>query len=90
MNKQQQKREVSSLNAKQLITIRTEQLLNITVTKTGLDLIKHLSSLFNDVYNQRLPKSIDHNIPMLSLVNSTGQNIFISDLNGLEVILELI
>jgi len=77
---------VSGLNAKQLITIRAKQLLNITITKTGFDLIKSLSSLFNDIYNQRLPKFIDDNKPMLSLLNSTGQDIFINNLNGLEVI----
>jgi hypothetical protein len=49
--------------------------------------MKLLSSLFNDVYNQRLPKYFDNDEPMLSLLNSTGQSIFIDNLNGLEVIL---
>lgn len=85
-NEQQQK-EVSGLKAKQLISIRTQQFLNITVTKTGFDLIKHFSSLFNDAYEEHVPKGIDDNQPMLSLLNSTGKNIFINNLNGLEVIL---
>ncbi|CAF4608864.1 unnamed protein product [Rotaria sp. Silwood1] len=83
-NIKQQQNKVSGLNAKQLISIRAHQLLNITITKTGLELIEHLSSLFNDIYNQRLPKNIDDNEPMLSLVNLTGQNLFIDNLNGLQ------
>ena len=82
----EQEKIVSSLNPKQLISIQTEQLLNITITKTGIKLIKDLSSLFTNVYNQCLPESIDENKPMLELVNLTGQNILISNLNGLEII----
>ncbi len=52
-----------------------------------MELIKYLSTVFNDVYKQRLPKSIDQHQPILSLLNSTGQSIFINHLNGLEVIL---
>ncbi len=52
-----------------------------------MELIKYLSTVFNDVYKQRLPKNIDQHQPMLSLLNSTGQSIFIDHLNGLEVIL---
>ncbi|CAF5219193.1 unnamed protein product [Rotaria magnacalcarata] len=44
----------------------------------------NLSSLFNDIYNQRLPINIDNNESMLSLMNLTGQPICIENLNGLE------
>ncbi|CAF1256037.1 unnamed protein product [Rotaria sordida] len=81
---QQQQKKISGLNAKQLISIGTQQLLNITITKTGLELIQNLSSLFNDIYNQRLPKNFNENESLLSLVNLTGQDIFIDNLNGLE------
>ncbi|CAF1073014.1 unnamed protein product [Rotaria sordida] len=81
---QQQQKKISGLNAKQLISIGTQQLLNITITKTGLELIQNLSSLFNDIYNQRLPKNFNENESLLSLVNFTGQDIFIDNLNGLE------
>jgi hypothetical protein len=64
--------------------IRADQLLNITITKTGLDLVQRLSVLFNDVYNKRLPFT-DDNRPMLSLFNGTGRELFIDDLDGLEV-----
>lgn len=57
------------------------------MTKTGLELITHISSLFNDIYNERLPKDIDNNESMLSLLNLTGQDIFIDNLHGIEVIL---
>lgn len=83
-----QKKKVRGLNPKQLITIRTQQLLNLTITKTGVKLITDLSSVLTDIYNQRLPKDIDYNRPMLSLLNATGKSIFIDKLNGLEVILD--
>ncbi|CAF5229257.1 unnamed protein product, partial [Rotaria magnacalcarata] len=44
----------------------------------------NLSSLFNDIYNQRLPINIENNESMLSLMNLTGQPICIENLNGLE------
>ena len=84
MNKLQ--KAISNLEPTQLISLRTEQYLNITITNTGFELINHLSSLFSDLYNQRLPKCLDQNKPMLSLVNSTGKDIFINNLQGLEVI----
>ncbi|CAF5173433.1 unnamed protein product, partial [Rotaria magnacalcarata] len=56
--KGKQEKIVLGLDAKQLIFIRTQQLLNITITKTGLELMTNLSSLFNDIYNQRLPINI--------------------------------
>lgn len=77
--------ENPSANSKQIIFIRADQLLNITITKTGLDLLQRLSALFNDVYNKRLPFADDDNQPLLSVVNRIGCEITISDLDGLEV-----
>ncbi|CAF3667366.1 unnamed protein product [Rotaria sp. Silwood1] len=54
------------------------------MTKSGLELLQHLSALFNDVYNKRLPPSDDDDQPMLSLSNQTGQKIIISNLDGLQ------
>jgi hypothetical protein len=65
--------------------IRADQLLNITITKTGLDLVQRLSALFNDVYNKRLPFTDDDNQPMLALFNGTGRELIIDNLDGLEV-----
>ncbi len=76
---------IVGLDAKQLISLQTDQYLNITITKTGFNLIKHLSSLFTDLYKQRLPEYLNHNKPMLSLVNLMGKNIMINNLHGLEV-----
>lgn len=59
--------------------------MNVTITKTGLELIKHLSTLFTDIYNQRLPENIDDNESMLSLTNLTGQTVFLENLQGLQV-----
>jgi methyltransferase-like protein len=77
---------MAGLDAKQLISLQTDQYLNITITKTGFDLIKHLASLFSDLYKQRLPKYLNNNQPMLSLANLLGKNITINNLHGLEVI----
>lgn len=68
-----------------MILVRAYQLLNITITKTGLDLLQRLSLLFNDVYNKRLPPTEDDDEPMLSLFNATGQEILIENFDGLEV-----
>ena len=84
-NEQERKEGVPSSNSKQIIFIRADQLLNITITKTGLDLVQRLSALFNDVYNKRLPPTDDDDQPMLSLFNGTGQELFIDNLDGLEV-----
>ncbi|CAF3783799.1 unnamed protein product [Rotaria socialis] len=69
-----------------MILVRADQLLNIMITKTGLDLAQHLSAMFNDVYNKRLPPSDDDDDeqPMLSLFNETVQEIFIDHLDGIQ------
>jgi hypothetical protein len=79
---------MNAANIKQVITVRADQLLNITITKSGLDLVQRLSALFNDVYNKRLPPTDDDDLPLLSLLNATGEEISIEHLNGLEVYLK--
>lgn len=81
----ERKEGISSSNSKQIIYIRADQLLNITLTKTGLDLVQRLSALFNDVYNKRLPMIDDDEQPILSLVNLTGREISIGNFDGVEV-----
>lgn len=73
------------MNVKQLIRIDTDQYLNITITKTGLDLVQRLSALFNDVYNKRLPPTDDDDQPMLSILNGTGRELTIQGLGGVQV-----
>ncbi len=89
INENERKEGVASSNSKQLILVRADQLLNVTITKTGLDLIQRLSALFNDVYNKRLPPSEDDDLPLLSLFNGTGRELHIDNLVGLEVRLKL-
>ncbi len=84
-NAQERKEGLSSSNSKQIIFIRADQLLNLTITKTGLDLVQRLSALFNNVYNKRLPSIDDDDQPMLSLLNGTGRELFIVNLEGLQV-----
>ncbi|CAF3775950.1 unnamed protein product, partial [Rotaria magnacalcarata] len=87
MNEQEQKEHISSSNSKQIISIRADQLLNITITKTGLDLVKHISDLFTDACNERIPLNIDdYDEPMLSLCNATGKEVMIDNLDGIEFI----
>ncbi|CAF3939022.1 unnamed protein product [Rotaria sp. Silwood2] len=81
---QERKEDVSSSKSKQIILVRADQLLNITITKTGLGLVQRLSALFNDVYNKRLPPSDDDDQPLLSLCNETGRELFIDNLDGLQ------
>ena len=75
----------NAATSKQILYIRADQLLNITITKTGLDLVQRLSTMFNDVYNKRLPAGADDDLPMLSLFNSTGRELSINQLQGLQV-----
>ncbi|CAF3586652.1 unnamed protein product [Adineta steineri] len=82
IDEQQRKEGVPSSHSKQIILIRADQLLNLTITKTGLDLVQRLSALFNDVYNKRLPP-IDDDQPLLSVFNGTGQELSIVNLVGL-------
>lgn len=84
-NPRQEKENTAATIPKQIMFIRADQLLNITITKTGLDLAQRLSALFDDVYNKRLSLTDDDNRPMLSLFNGTGQELLINNLDGLEV-----
>lgn len=72
--------------SKQMICVRADQLLNITVTKTGLELLQRLSTLFNDVYNKRLPPGEeDDDQPMISIINRTGKDITVDQLQRIQV-----
>ena len=84
-NIQERNEGVPSTQTKQIIVIRADQLLNLTITKTGLDLVQRLSTLFNDVYNKRLPSTDDDHQPMLALFNATGKQLQIHHLEGVEV-----
>ncbi|CAF2933999.1 unnamed protein product [Rotaria sp. Silwood2] len=85
IKEQERKEGILSSYSKHIISIRADQLLNITITKAGLNLVQHLSDLFNDVYNKRLPFTDDDDQPMLSLFNRTGQEITINHLDGVEI-----
>ncbi|CAF0751812.1 unnamed protein product [Rotaria sordida] len=86
IDEQERKEGIPSSDSKQIITIRADRLLNITITKAGINLIQRLSGLFNDVYNKRLPFTDDEiDQPMLSVLNGTGQEITIAHLDGVEI-----
>ncbi|CAF0900458.1 unnamed protein product [Adineta steineri] len=73
-----------SLDMKKVICIRGEHLLNLTLTKTTLDLCQRLSTMFNEIYKQGLPSDIDEEQSMLSIHNQTGFDIIISNIHGIE------
>lgn len=68
-----------------MIAIRTNSYLNLTITKTGFDLLNYLLTVFGDANKEHLSRRSDDQTA-LSLVNATGRNILISNLHGLEVI----
>ena len=74
----------ANLQAKQLISLRTDDYLNITITKTGFDLVNYLLTVFGNFDKQTLPTSSDDQ-PALALVNATGKSIYVSELHGLAV-----
>ncbi|CAF4784637.1 unnamed protein product, partial [Rotaria sp. Silwood2] len=78
--------DISTSSTKQIINIHADQLLNITITKTSLDLLQRVSALFNDVYNKRLPPSDDDDQPLLSFFNAINKEIIIQRLHGLEFV----
>ncbi|UJR10669.1 hypothetical protein I4U23_014864 [Adineta vaga] len=83
IDEQQRKEGIPSSTGKQLILIRADQLLNITITKSGLDLVQRLATLFGDVYNKRLPPTDADDQPLLSVSNKTGLELYIDQLTGL-------
>ncbi|CAF3740023.1 unnamed protein product, partial [Rotaria sordida] len=84
-DQQQQKEEKKSLDAKQVIYIRADHLLNLTVTKTMLGLAQRLSTMFEEAYNRDLFLNEDDNDKsMLSIHNMTGCDIDINDITGVQ------
>ncbi|CAF1173038.1 unnamed protein product [Adineta ricciae] len=69
---------------KKLISIRAEYLLNVTLTKTTLDLFQRISTMFNELYEKNLPSDIDEQQTMLIIQNQTGFDITIYDIRGIQ------
>lgn len=74
-----------NLDVKKLICIRGEDLLNLTLTKTSVDLGQRLSSMFNSAYLKGLPSDSDEDQSMLTIHNQTGYNIILDQFIGVEV-----
>ncbi len=90
---EEQSKDISNiLNSKNKIHIRGEHLLNITLTKSNIDLITRISKQFMDAYNRDLIPTKDDNEDesMLSVHNMTGYPIIIDQLNGVQVIINII
>ncbi|CAF4278394.1 unnamed protein product [Rotaria sp. Silwood2] len=82
--KEQQKDGTKSLNAKQVIYVRADHLLNVTVTKTMLNLAQHLYTMFQDAYNKRSPSNEDDDRSLLSIYNMTGCDVYIDNISDVE------
>ncbi len=82
---QQQKEEKKSMDAKQVIHVRADHLLNITVTKTMLGIAQRLSSMLKEAFDQEVSSNEDENQSLLSVVNMTGDDIYIYHINGVQV-----
>jgi hypothetical protein len=78
-------------NAKNKIHIQAEHLLSVTITKTSIELIQRLSTIFTDAYKKDLPiKDDDEDKSILSVHNMTGYEILIDDITNVEVELYVI
>jgi hypothetical protein len=73
------------LDVKKVIYIRAEHLLNVTLTKTTLDLGQRLLVIFNDAYKKGSTSDDDEEQAMLSVLNQTGYDITIDKITGVEV-----
>jgi hypothetical protein len=80
-----EKEKSMNLNPKKLILIRGEHLLNLTLTKTTLDLLQRLQIMFNQAYQHGISSDDDQQQAMLSIHNYTGIFIQINQIIGIEV-----
>jgi hypothetical protein len=87
LNESIEKENSINFDIKKLISIRGEHLLNITLTKTTLDLVQRLQNMFNEAYQHGISSDDDQQQAMLSIHNYTGFSIQIKQIIGLEVCL---
>lgn len=75
-----------SSEVKKLISIEADHLLNVTLTKSTLDLFQRISTMFNDAYRKDdLISDIDDEQAMLAIVNQTGVDLHLFNIQGIEV-----
>ena len=84
-NRQQEKEEKRKLDAKQVIYIRAEYLLNLTVTKTMLDVTQRLADILEQDENQNLDSNSDEDKALLTIVNMSGEVVDIDHIIGVKV-----
>ncbi|CAF1065734.1 unnamed protein product [Adineta steineri] len=73
-----------SLNIKKVISIRADHLLNLTLTKTSLDLSQRLQTMFNDAYKNNSSSDTVEEQAMLTILNQTGYNIKLDQIVGVQ------
>jgi hypothetical protein len=75
-----------NFDIKKVMHIHADHLLNVTLTKSTLDLVQHVQKMFNEAYQKNDSTSDDdQQQAMLSLVNQTGYPITIQDIIGIQV-----
>ncbi|CAF3837772.1 unnamed protein product, partial [Rotaria sp. Silwood1] len=74
----------ANIDVKKVISIRAEHLLNITLTKTTLDLGQCIQTMFNETYKKGSSSDDDQEQAMLTILNQTGYQINIEDIIGIE------
>jgi hypothetical protein len=89
-DEEHRKDSVISVNAKNIIVIRAEHLLSITLTKTSIDLAQRLSEMFNNACTKQVTVREDDDDAILSVYNWTGYEILIDEIIGVEVSLFVI
>ena len=73
------------LNIRRMLTVSSDQLLNLTISKSGLQSIKRLLNVFNDARHENLPNDDPEHQPTVTIENLTGQVIAIENLKELQV-----
>lgn len=77
--------ELKRNEVKKLISIGSEYLLNITLTKSTIHLFKQIQLMFNESYEHSSSSDDDLQQSLLTIENLTGKQIEIEQLIGVDV-----
>ena len=68
-----------------MILIRADHLLNLTLTKSTLDLFQRIQSMFSQAYQKGYSSTDDQEQAMLTIYNQTGYQIQLQQISGIKV-----
>ena len=90
MDEIKEEEEFSSQDqVKKLISIGSEHLLNVTLTKSTIHLFEQIQTMFNESYQHNSSSDDDLQQSLLTIHNLTGQHIRIEQLIGVDVFIPL-